>query len=197
MTTHLENIDHESIKTHETVPTQYIEVNGIKIAYRAFGKQNGVPLIFLQHFVGNMDNWDPEVTNALSKNHYIILFDNNGVGRSEGTTPESICEMANDAISFIKTLGFSKVDILGFSLGGFIAQEIVKVHSDLVRKLILAGTGQTGGDAISSLESHVTEAFKDGPDRVLINLFFEKSESSIKAGEEFWKDSKEELRTEI
>jgi len=170
---------------HQTVPTKTINVNGIDFTYRSFGQTEGIPVIFLQHFTGNMDNWDPEVTNAIATNYPVILFNNKGVGSSKGNTPDNIPEMAQDAVDFIDALGYNKVNLLGFSLGGFIAQYIAVSHPQLVNKLILAGTGSIGGKAIAQLESHLEKAFVDGPDRVLINLFFSKTPNSIKAGEDF------------
>ncbi|HEY9049390.1 MAG TPA: alpha/beta hydrolase [Ohtaekwangia sp.] len=176
-----------TVFTHETVPTQYVDVKGSKFAYRSFGKQGGIPIIFLQHFTGTMDNWDPAVTNALAKNHHVILFNNKGVSTSSGKTPDSVAEMANDALDFIKALGYSQVDLLGFSLGGFIAQNIAANHPSLVRKVVLAGTGPIGSEGITNLESVINEGFKDGPANALINLFFTKSEESINAGRAFMK----------
>ena len=132
-----------------------------------------------------MDNWDPEVTNAIASNYPVILFNNKGVGSSKGTTPDNVSAMAQDAVDFIRALGYSKVNLLGFSLGGFIGQQIASDYPELVNKLILAGTGSIGGKAIAQLESHLEKAFVDGPDRVLINLFFSKTPNSIKAGEDF------------
>jgi pimeloyl-ACP methyl ester carboxylesterase len=180
-----ENIFASEEFTHKTVPTKFINVNGTEITYRSFGKKEGIPVILLQHFTGNMDNWDPEVTNAIAINHPVILFNNKGVGSSKGTTPDNISEMARDAVDFIYALGYNKVNILGFSLGGFIGQKIATDYPELIHKLILAGTGSIGGKAIAQLESHLEKAFVDGPDRVLINLFFSKTPNSIKAGEAF------------
>lgn len=181
----IENILATKGFTHKTVPTKSININGSDFTYRSFGKEEGIPVIFLQHFTGNMDNWDPEVTNAIANNHPVILFNNKGVGSSKGITPDNVTEMARDAVDFILTLGYNKVNILGFSLGGFIGQQIAADYPELVNKLILAGTGSIGGKAIAQLESHLEKAFVDGPDRVLINLFFSKTPSSIKAGEAF------------
>ena len=174
-----------TVFTHETAPTQMVDVKGTTFAYRSFGKQGGIPLIFLQHFTGTMDNWDPAVTNALAKNHHIILFNNKGVSTSGGKTPDAIVEMAKDAVDFIKALGYNQIDLLGFSLGGFIAQDIAVNHPALVRKMILAGTGPIGSEGITKLESVINEGYKDGPANVLINLFFTKSETSINAGRAF------------
>jgi pimeloyl-ACP methyl ester carboxylesterase len=171
--------------THETVPTSYVEVKGIRFTYRAFGKKVGVPLIFLQHFTGTMDNWDPAITNAYARNRYVILFNNKGVGSSAGQTPDSVSQMAKDAIDFIEALGYNQVDLLGFSLGGFIAQEIAADRPSLVRKLILAGTGPIGSQGATELEAVINEGMKDGPEKALINLFFTKSEAGINAGMAF------------
>jgi len=171
--------------THETVPTSFINVKGTRFAYRVFGKNTGIPVVFLQHFTGTMDNWDPAVTNALAKKHTVILFDNKGVGSSTGKTPESVLEMADDAIDFIYALGFEKVDLLGFSLGGFIAQNLAETYPDLIRKLILAGTGPKGGEGITELLTVVNAGMSDGPAKVLRNLFFTKTKSGYEAGEQF------------
>lgn len=174
-----------TVFTHETAPTKSVDVKGTKYTYRSFGKQGGIPIIFLQHFTGTMDNWDPAVTNALAKNHHVILFNNKGVSTSSGKTPDAIAEMAKDAVDFITTLGYRQVDLLGFSLGGFIAQDIATNQSSLVRKLVLAGTGPIGSEGITNLESVINEGFKDGPANALVNLFFTKSEESINAGRAF------------
>jgi len=181
----MENILEAEKFTHKTAPTKSININGSDFTYRSFGKEEGIPVVFLQHFTGNMDNWDPEVTNAIASNYPVILFNNRGVGSSKGTTPDNVSEMAEDTVVFIRALGYSKVNLLGFSLGGFIGQQIAADYPELVNKLILAGTGSIGGKAIAKLESHLEKAFVDGPDRVLINLFFNKTPSSIKAGEAF------------
>lgn len=171
--------------THETVPTQYVDVKGIKYAYRSFGKKGGIPLLFFVHFTGTMDNWDPAITNPLSKNHHVILFDNKGVGSSEGITPTTIAEMATDAIDFITALGYEKVNILSFSLGGFVAQEIAEKYPHLVNKLILAGTGAIGSSGNTELLHHVEKAMKDGAENVVINLFFSETATSKQAGKDF------------
>jgi len=178
---------HTGVFSHETVPTSSIEVKGVRFTYRAFGKKVGVPLVFLQHFTGTMDNWDSAITNAFAQNRYVILFNNKGVGSSEGQTPDSVSQMAKDAIDFIEALGYNQVDLLGFSLGGFIAQDIAANRPSLVRKLILAGTGPIGSQGITELEAVINEGMKDGPANALINLFFTKSSAGINAGKEFMK----------
>jgi hypothetical protein len=113
----------EMTHTHQTAPTQFAEANGIRFAYRRFGKPNGVPLVFNQHFRGTMDYWDPAVTDGLAKNREVILFNNVGVSSSSGQVPRSVQEMAAHAIAFIQALGLTKLDVLGFSIGGMVAQD--------------------------------------------------------------------------
>ena len=133
------------IHTHQTAPTQFVEANGIRFAYRRFGKTGGVPLVFNQHFRGTMDYWDPAVTAGLAPNREVILFNNAGVSSSSGEVPTSFQEMGANAIAFIMALGLTKADVLGFSIGGMVAQEITAQAPDLVRRLILVGTGPRGG----------------------------------------------------
>jgi len=168
----------------ETAPTQYVDAHGIRFAYRKLGPATGTPLILLQHFSGNMDAWDPAVVNALAVDRTVVVFDNAGVGRSTGHTPDNIAAMARDAIAFIAQLGYSKVDLLGFSLGGFIAQEIAMERGPLVRKLILVGTAPRGGE--EHLLQVLQEAFSkpDTPDPRL-PLFFTPSAASQAAGKAF------------
>jgi pimeloyl-ACP methyl ester carboxylesterase len=130
--------------THQTVPTQFVEAKGIRFAYRRFGKSGGVPLVFNQHFTGTMDHRDPAVTDGLAKEREVILFNNAGVSSSPGEVPTSIEGMAANAIAFIGALGFSRVDVLGFSIGGLIAQEIAGQAPGRVRNLNLVGTGPRG-----------------------------------------------------
>ena len=125
--------------SHQTAPTQFVEANGIRFAYRRFGKSGGVPLVFNQHFTGTMDHWDPAVTDGLAATRQVILFNNAGISSSGGEVPASVEEMAANAVSFVKALALTKVDVLGFSIGGFVAQEIALQAPDLVRRLVLAG----------------------------------------------------------
>lgn len=125
-------------------PTNYVEFDGVKFAYREIGRKGGVPLVLLHHFTAVIDEWDPKIVDGLAQRHHVIVFDNRGVGGSGGETPHSIYEMAEDAASFIRTLGHEQVDLLGFSMGGYIAQALTIAHPKLVRKLVLAGTGPAG-----------------------------------------------------
>jgi len=171
--------------THETVPTSFIDVKGTKFAYRSFGQPEGIPIVFLQHFTGTLDNWDPALTNELAKTYPVILFDNKGVGSSEGETPATVAEMANDAYDLINALGFKKVYLLGFSLGGFIAQDLAERYPELVSKVILAGTGPKGSEGITEIVNVVTAGMSDGPAKVLRNVFFTKTDKGVEAGEQF------------
>jgi pimeloyl-ACP methyl ester carboxylesterase len=137
-----------SQQTHETAPTKFVEANGIRFAYRRFGGGEGLPMLFCQHFTGTMDNWDPIITNTLAREREVILFDNRGVASSSGQTPDSVQAMATDALAFVDALGLKQMDLLGFSIGGMVAQQMVLDRPELVRHLILAGTGPEGGEGI-------------------------------------------------
>jgi pimeloyl-ACP methyl ester carboxylesterase len=167
--------------TLETAPTRYIESRTIRFAYRRLGPATGTPLVLLQHFSGNIDAWDPAVVNALAADRPVIAFDNAGVGRSSGQTPDNVAAMARDAIDFINALGLAKVDLLGFSLGGCVAQQIAAEHGQLIRKLILVGTAPRGGE--EHLLTVLQDAFSDAdaPDPRL-PLFFTKSSASRSSG---------------
>lgn len=171
---------------HRTAVTHKIEVKGASFSYRVFGKKGGVPIVFLQHFTGTMDNWDPALTDGFAKTHEVILFDNRGIGSSTGETPNTIEAMADDATAFIDALGYKQVDLLGFSVGGFIAQEVAIGHPSLVRKLILAGTGPRGGD-ITDNQPVLENKEKLTPPQQLLQLFFDATPTSQANGNEFLK----------
>ena len=139
------------ITSHMDAPTQAVDVGGTTFAYRDLGPRTGIPVIFLNHLAAVLDNWDPRVVDGIAAYRRVITFDNRGVGASQGRTPSSIAEMANDAGAFIRALGFDQVDLLGFSMGGFVAQVIAEEQPDLVRKIILAGTGPAGGEGIDKV----------------------------------------------
>lgn len=134
--------------TYATVPTQFVEANGIKFAYRSYGKEGGIPVIYLNHLTANLDNCDPRIMDAIAAKRTIISFDYRGIGATTGRQGESLADMAKDGIAFIHALGYNQVDIVAFSMGGFITQEILLVEPELVRKAILAGTGPRGGAGI-------------------------------------------------
>ena len=132
------------------VPTRTITAGGVEFAYRELGTNNpGTPVVFLIHLAAVLDNWDPRVVDGLAASRHVVTFDNRGVGASTGAPATSIEQMATDAILFIRALGFTQVDLFGFSMGGMIAQEIVLMEPQLVRKMIIAGTGPAGGEGIS------------------------------------------------
>src|SRR6201993_1851110 len=175
--------------TLEAAPTRDVEGGGIRFAYRQLGPSTGTPLVLLQHFSGNIDAWDPAVVNALAEDRPVIAFDNAGVGRSTGQTPDNIAAMARDAVAFINLLGLSEVDLLGFSLGGCIAQQIAAEHERLVRRLILVGTAPKGGE--EHLLAVLQQAFSqtDAADPRL-PLFFTNSSASRSSGLAFLKRTK-------
>ena len=173
--------------THQTAPTQFVEANGIRFAYRRFGKSGGVPLVFNQHFAGTMDYWDPAVTDGLAQGREVILFNNAGVASSSGETPSSIAEMGANAIRFIRALGLSQVDVLGFSIGGMVAQEIALQAPDLVRRLILVGTGPRGMDTTGSRTNEIFSATYDQAEDLWLAVHFSPSPQSQAAGRAFLK----------
>src|ERR1700733_15245087 len=128
------------IHAHQIAPTQFVEANGVRFPYRRFGKPNGVPLVFNQHYTGTMDHWDPAVTDGFANDREVILFNNAGVSSSPDEWPETVADMGANAVAFIKALELTKVDVLVFSIGGFVAQEITVAAPDLVRRLVLVGT---------------------------------------------------------
>ena len=159
--------------------------NGVDYAYRDAGAGE-VPLVLLQHFRGNLDNWDPALVDDLATARRVVAFDNAGVGGSTGTTPHVIEQMAHDAIAFITAMGFTQADLLGFSIGSFVAQEIALIRPDLVRGLILASAAPKGADGIHGWAPEVIGAVgkpETGPDEYL-SVFFTSSPSSRKAGQE-------------
>jgi pimeloyl-ACP methyl ester carboxylesterase len=166
----------------QTAATKFVELKGTRYAYRVLGSAPGIPLVLLQHFTGTMDDWDPAITNGLAPHYTVILFDNKGVGGSGGQTPNSIEEMATDATDFIKSLGYSKVNLLGFSMGGFIAQQIVLVQPQLVNKLILAGTQHKGGAGLDSIVGPLTRSGSLTPVEQKIYLFFSQTAQGHQAG---------------
>jgi pimeloyl-ACP methyl ester carboxylesterase len=168
--------------THDTAPTRYIEANGIRFAYRRFGKTGGVPLLMNLHFRGTMDHWDPTVTDGLAQQREVILFDNAGIGASSGKVQASVADMATDAIAFIKALGINKADVLGYSVGGKVAQEMALQAPDLVRKLILVGTGPRGADMSTSKSGDIFGAQYDPPEHLWIAAHFSPSPAGRAAG---------------
>jgi pimeloyl-ACP methyl ester carboxylesterase len=175
--------------THHTAPTQFVEANGIRFAYRRFGKKEGRPLVFIPHILGNMDSWDPSVTDGLAQHGEVILFNNAGVASSTGEVPSTFAAMAKGAGVFIDALGLTTVDVLGFSIGSMIAQNIAMLRPDLVRKLVIVGSGPRNGDGIPlTPESQKIFTNKYGNlDDFWIDGFFTASPESQAAGRAFLK----------
>jgi pimeloyl-ACP methyl ester carboxylesterase len=137
--------------TFQSARTKTIDAAGTRFVYREVGQPGGIPVILLNHLTAVLDDWDPGTVDGIAKRHHVIVFDNRGVGGSGGQTPTSVAEMARDAIAVIEALGFKKIDLFGFSLGGFVAQSVAHQRPELVRKLVLAGTGPAGGHDIEKV----------------------------------------------
>ena len=172
--------------THVTAPTRFVEANGVRYAYRQFGQKDGVPVVFLQHFRGNLDNWDPLVTDGLAEGRPVILVNNAGVASSSGETPTTIDALSDDVAAFVEALKLTQVDVLGFSIGGYIAQSVVLRHPRLVRRLVLVGTGPRNGDPtknplVAKVAGNEVPTLED-----FLFLFFSPSAESQAAGRAFW-----------
>jgi len=170
-------------------PTQFLETKKGKYAYRRFGNGPGLPLLFLQHFTGTLDNWDPAVTDPLATGREVILFESAGLGRSSGKVSETVAGMAEHALAFLDGLGLKTCDVLGFSLGGMVAQQMVVDRPSVFRRLILVATAPRGGDDIMHLEKPSLAKYLQDPKlqgyAVLQKIFFAPTPSSQSAGEAF------------
>jgi pimeloyl-ACP methyl ester carboxylesterase len=165
---------------HETARTQFVQVEDVRFAYRRFGQRGGLPLLFLNYFAANMDDWDPNVTDGFAAVREVILFDNAGVGSSTGETPSTVAAMTKDCADFCRALDLKSFDVVGFSLGGMIAQQLAFEYPDMIRRMILFGTGPRGGEGMT-----FTELSLDGladPVDLLLSAFFTTSEASQAAG---------------
>ncbi|MFJ8492607.1 alpha/beta fold hydrolase [Streptomyces sp. NPDC094038] len=178
----------DAAASYKNAPTRTVTAGGLTFAYRDLGPRSGIPVVFLNHLAGVLDNWDPRVVDGFAAGRRVITFDNRGVGASSGSTPRTIQEMAKDAVTFIRALGFERVDLHGFSMGGMVAQVIVQDEPDLVRKLILTGTGPAGGEGIKD----VTRLSNIDTVRALLTvqdpkqfLFFTRTANGRRAGKEF------------
>ncbi|MEH0474876.1 alpha/beta hydrolase [Streptomyces sp. B21-097] len=185
------------VTSYKDAPTRTVTGGGVTFAYRDLGPRTGVPVVFITHLAAVLDNWDPRVVDGFAAEHRVITFDNRGVGASSGSTPDTIQAMAKDAVTFIRALGLEQVDIHGFSLGGMIAQVIVQEEPQLVRKLILTGTGPAGGEGIKNVTrlSHLDTV------RALFTLqdpkqflFFTRTANGRRAGKEFLARLKERTK---
>ena len=171
-----------------TAPTRFVEADGTRFAYRRFGDPIGTPIVLLQHFMGNLDNYDPAITDALAMGREVILTDNAGVGLSTGKAPETVAGMGRDAASLIDALHLEQVDLFGFSMGGFVAQQIAFDRPELVRRLMLVGTGPRGGDGMDQLAPDVVPLFTtplEPQDLMWLPIFFSPSDVSQGAGRTF------------
>jgi pimeloyl-ACP methyl ester carboxylesterase len=175
--------------SNSTAPTQFIKTSLETYAYRRFGRGAAPPLVFLQHFTGTLDNWDPAVTDALARGRDVILFESAGIGRSIGEVPNTITGMAAHLLAFADALALTQVDLLGFSLGGMVAQQVALERPSLIRKMLLVGTAPEGGEDIMHLEKPELKRVLEDPNlkglQVLVKLFFPPSESSQAAGHAF------------
>jgi pimeloyl-ACP methyl ester carboxylesterase len=172
-----------------TAPTQFLQVRNERYAYRRFGNGPGRPLLFLQHFTGTLDNWDPAVTDPLASGREVILFESAGVGRSTGKVPDTVAGMATHALAFLDGLGVTTCDVLGFSLGGMVAQQMAQDRPSIFRRMILVGTAPRGGEDIMHLEKPSLARYLGDPTlqgyAVLQKIFFAPTPSSQAAGEAF------------
>jgi pimeloyl-ACP methyl ester carboxylesterase len=169
-------------------PTRTLDVGGTLFAYRELGPRGGIPLVFLHHFAAVLDDWDPRVIDGIAAHRHVITFDNRGIGYSGGKVPHTIAGMAIDAAAFIRALGHDHVDLLGFSIGGGVAQEVVLENPDLVRRLILTGTGHRGGGGLTKMPLIVGSAYtKAALNRVDPRhfLFFNRNRAGKHAAEDY------------
>jgi len=171
--------------THETVPNEFVESGGIRYCYRRFGKQGTTPLLCLGYFNSNMDAWDPLVANGLAVDQEVVLFDNAGVGASEGNTPYTVKKMTEHCVAFCSAVGLKVIHAMGFSLGGMIAQELALDYPWLVQRMILLGTGPRGGEGMTFTELSPEE--QADPVAFLLGAFFSPSRASQTAGREYMK----------
>jgi pimeloyl-ACP methyl ester carboxylesterase len=180
--------------SYKNAPTKSVSVSGTRFVYRELGVDTGIPVIFLNHLAANLDNWDPRVVDGMAVKHRVITFDNRGVGASQGKTPDTVEAMAQDAVAFVCALGFDRVDLLGFSMGGFVSQVIAQREPALLRKIILAGTGPAGGAGIvnvtrlSYLDNLKALATRKNPEEL---LFFTRTANGKSQAKAFIKRLKE------
>ncbi|HEY3219446.1 MAG TPA: alpha/beta hydrolase [Gemmatimonadales bacterium] len=172
-----------------TAPTQFVASRLERYAYRRFGRASAPPLLCLQHFTGTLDFWDPAVTDPIARDREVILFENAGLGRSSGEVPDTMAGMAAHVLAFVDALGLTQVDVLGFSLGGVLAQLIALERPSLVRKMLLVGTAPEGGEDIMHLEKPELKRILDDPElqafQRLVKLFFTPSAASQAAGQAY------------
>ena len=166
--------------THATAPTQFAEAGGIRFAYRRFGRPGGSPFLLLNYFSASLDRWDPNVTNGFAAEREVILVDYPGIGGSSGETPSTVAALTKACVEFCRALNLTQFDVVGFSLGGMIAQQLAADHPEMVRRIILLGTGPRGGEGMVFEELSVDEL--DDEAGLLMSAFFTQSEPSQAAG---------------
>jgi pimeloyl-ACP methyl ester carboxylesterase len=175
--------------SNTTASTQFLRAGGENYAYRRFGSGPGLPLLFLQHFTGTLDNWDPAVTDPLASGREVILFESAGLGRSTGKVPNTVAGMAKHALAFMEGLGLASCDVLGYSLGGMVAQQMAQDRPSIFRRMILVGTAPRGGEDVMHLDKPSLAKYLGDPNlkgyAVLQKIFFAPTESSQEAGAAF------------
>src|SRR3954465_937556 len=173
--------------THQNASSEFVQADGNRYAYRRFGRPSAVPLVLLQHFRGNLDNWDPAFTDALAAEREIILVDAPGVGASTGAPKHTVAETARSILAFLDALGLRELDLLGFSLGGFVAQDLALLRPWAIRRLVLAGTGPKGAPGMHGWREDIQENSRhdEGSGEDLLYLFFAHTETSQAKGMEF------------
>jgi len=164
----------------QTAPTQFVQAEGISFAYRRFGPRGRIPLLLLNYFAANMDHWDPRITNGLAAEHDVILVDYPGIGRSSGQTPSTVAALAKDCVAFCRAIDLTLLDVVGFSLGGMIAQQLGAEHPDMIRRMILLGTAPRGGEGLVFDDLSIDEL--DDVSALLMRAFFTPSDASQAAG---------------
>lgn len=187
------NHDHGITDYHQTADTKFINAADTKFAYRALGNQPGIPLIMVSALGSSMDDWDPAITNGLAQKNKVIIFDIAGVGSSGGETPDNIADMATGVVAFIKALGYDKVNIMGFSMGGFITQQIVLTEPALINKIILTGTGPKGSEGLSNLPNLLAASAGLTPEESFLKFAFTPSAESQSAGEQSWERAQKRM----
>jgi pimeloyl-ACP methyl ester carboxylesterase len=179
-----------NVNLNETAPTQFQDIGGVSLGYRRFGKEGAPPVVCLQHFTGSMNNFDPIHTNRLAQDRPVILVDYRGVGRSGGKTPDSMPAIAADIIAFVKALRLKEIDLFGFSIGGMVAQQLALDAPELVRRILLAGTGPSAGEGMQALSPEVMDIVNrpnSTQQERSLDLFFSKTPTSHAAGEAWLK----------
>jgi pimeloyl-ACP methyl ester carboxylesterase len=166
--------------THETAPTRSIQAGDVQFAYRRFGPRGATPLLLLNYFAAHMDDWDPKITNGFATEHDVILVDYPGIGRSSGQTPSKVAALTNACVAFCRAIGLTQFDVLGFSLGGMIAQQIGAEYPDMIRRIILCGSAPEGGEGLVFDDLSVDEL--NDPAALVMKAFFTQSEASQASG---------------